>query len=321
MSERDRDAFDAEDLLARARRGVLSRAEEQDLARALEERPELATAFRVGMELDRASAVQGGDDALIARAADAALARVADMTSRTRGGRGPLTAGARSGRNRRALVAAAAVMSVIFASGIAAALVSGAVAWPFKSSAGSPGVERAAPDRALGSTTKHAAAPEPLAAPEPEVVTEPSMAREPEPEPARARKASGAPARASAAALFSDANGARRSGDLTAARRLYAALIDAHPSSEEAGVARVSLGKLLLAAGQAQAAEREFRRYLGSGHTQLTEEALVGQAQSLGRLNRVSEERQAWQRLLTQHPSTVYAAQAKQRLAALEDQR
>jgi TolA-binding protein len=121
-----------------------------------------------------------------------------------------------------------------------------------------------------------------------------------------------------AAELFRDANAARRAGDLGRARRLYAALIEQHASSDEAGLARVSLGKLLLASGDARAAEREFRRYLGAGGGQLEEEALVGQAQSLGRLQRSDEERHAWQRLLAAHPSSVYAAQAQQRIAALE---
>jgi TolA-binding protein len=121
-----------------------------------------------------------------------------------------------------------------------------------------------------------------------------------------------------AAELFHEANAARRDGDLRRARRLYGQLTAVHPGSDEAGLARVSLGSLLLAAGDARGAEREFRAYLAAGGGQLREEALVGQAQSLGKLGRAGEERAAWRRLLDANPGSVYAAQARQRLDVLE---
>jgi TolA-binding protein len=310
------DNFDPEDLIARARRGVLSRAEHEALARALHESPDLAALYRVGSEIDRASAVQGGDDALIARSADAALARVAEMTSRTRAQSvAPrLAEGERErGHRGRWAIAAAALFSVVFASGLAAALWSGAVEWPFQSASSEPSeaVAKAKPK----ARAKPALAPQPEAMePQDELEQLPQIRVEDyapsEPEP-RARK--------DAAELFSEANAARRGGELARARRGYAQLIEQHPSSDEAGLARVSLGKLLLASGDARGAERELKRYLAAGGGQLAEEALVGQAQALGVMQRTNDEKLAWQRLLATYPSSVYAAQAKQRLAALSE--
>jgi TolA-binding protein len=307
MSTDDRDDFDPEDLIARARRGTLSRAEHEALTRALEASPDLAAAYRVGVELDRASAIQSGDEALIARSADAAMARVAGMTSRTR-----IAASAppRADSSRWA-VAAAALLSVVLASGLAGALWTGAIAWPFQAD------ERAHPPTEAPAKSEPPAKPRPVQ-PAPEEPL-PAIRVEDYAPSARDRPRKAPDDSDGAAELFSEANAARRGGDLARARRGYAQLIEKHPASDEAGLARVSLGKLLLAAGDARGAEREFRRYLAAGGGQLSEEALVGQAESLGRLKRVGEERAAWQRLLVTHPSSVYAGQAKQRLAALEE--
>ena len=313
MSDHDRDRFDPEDLVARARRGLLSRGEQEQLAHALEASPELATAYRVGVEIDRASAVQGGDDAVIARAADAAMARVVEMTTHMTT-RKPLPS--RAAQGSRWAAAAAVALSVICASGLAAALT-GAVPWPFRSEpepAAAPSVAPATPKK------KHKPKRAPIEAAAIEVAPTPVI-EPPEPitAPQRMPKAgAGIDPADDAATQFHDANEARRNGELKHAQRLYGRLIEQHPSSDEAGFARVSLGRLLLAAGDARAAEREFRSYLAGGGGQLSEEALVGQAQSFGRLKRANEEQKAWQRLLASYPSSVYAAQAKQRLAVLD---
>jgi TolA-binding protein len=201
---------------------------------------------------------------------------------------------------------------VIFASGIATALFTGVAPWPFERAAaparesvpaaGVPRAKRRRQEPALA----EAAPVAPVMAPAPLAPRQDKIAR----------KRSTLPAER-AAELFHEANNARRDGDSARARRLYGQLIAAHPSSDEAGPARVSLGRLLLAAGDARGAERELRRYLAAGGGQLSEEALVGQAQSLGLMGRAREERAAWRRLLAEHPSSVYAAQAEQRLVAL----
>jgi TolA-binding protein len=315
MTRHDHDELDAEDLLARGRRGLLSSAEQEALAQALQAQPELAAAYRVGVALDRAGAVQGGDEALIARAADAALAR-AEMLTRRPSVRAPARVGT------RLAIAAALLLSMISATGIATALWTGAVVWPFAAPwPASSAPTAAAPARPTKPARQRRAATPPAVVAAP--VGQPVLAEPAEPElpvlqPSASGRSTPADPAAQASALFHAANSARRAGEQARARRLYARLIDAHPASDEAGLARVSLGRLLLAAGDARGAEREFRLYLRAGGGQLGEEALVGQAQSLGRLRRADAERQAWQRLLAANPTSIYAAQAKQRLAALD---
>ncbi|HEY3666364.1 MAG TPA: hypothetical protein VGL19_10200, partial [Polyangiaceae bacterium] len=119
-----------------------------------------------------------------------------------------------------------------------------------------------------------------------------------------------------ASALFREAAGARRSSDFGRARLLYLRLESEFPASAEAHLAQVSLGKVLLLMGRAGEAEQQFSLYSHAGGT-LTEEALVGQAQSLARLGRASDEQSVWQRLLRDFPRSLYAAEAHQRLSVL----
>jgi TolA-binding protein len=97
---------------------------------------------------------------------------------------------------------------------------------------------------------------------------------------------------------------------------LFAELQRSFPSTSEARVSRVSLGKLLLGAGRAREAEQQFRAYL-TQRGDLTEEALVGRAESLARLGQRADERGVWRELLTSRPSSVYATRARERLREL----
>jgi TolA-binding protein len=133
----------------------------------------------------------------------------------------------------------------------------------------------------------------------------------------RVPEAANAATARTAAELFHDANAARRVGDFEQARALYTELQTTHPGTDEASVSRVSLGKLLLRAGRARDAERQFRAYLSTGKKNLEEEALVGLAEALGRRGESGEERRVWQGLLESHPSSVYAARARRRLGEL----
>jgi TolA-binding protein len=126
-----------------------------------------------------------------------------------------------------------------------------------------------------------------------------------------------APVAATAGDLFQRANSARRAGDVGLARALYRQVEDRFPGSAEARLARVSLGKLLLAAGDARGAEDEFAHYLAGGSGPLVQEALVGRAESLQSLARPDEERRVWQRIVDEFPAGVYAAQARRRLTEL----
>jgi TolA-binding protein len=101
------------------------------------------------------------------------------------------------------------------------------------------------------------------------------------------------------------------------ARALYLRLELDFPASTEAQLAHISLGNLLLRMGRAAEAERQFSGYSGS-RAALTQEALVGRARSFGALGRDADERRVWHALLSSYPDSVYAAQARKRLAMLE---
>jgi len=126
--------------------------------------------------------------------------------------------------------------------------------------------------------------------------------------------------RADAAALFSAANLARRSGRQAESVALYRALQRRFPGSREELVSRVTLGFLLLdRLGRPGEALPLFESYLAIEHDGvMDEEARVGLARALGRLDRRAEERRALEGLLSRHPEGVHAATARARLAVLE---
>jgi TolA-binding protein len=123
---------------------------------------------------------------------------------------------------------------------------------------------------------------------------------------------------ATAAELFHRANQARDADQVTDAQRDYSQLVERFPESSEAQLARISLGKLLSARGARLEADREFQDYLSGGRGPLDEEALLGRARVLQALARRDDERATWQRLLRDHPNSVYAEQARRRLVQLE---
>lgn len=259
-------------------------------------------------DLDRDTAVRAGDEELVLRAANVAL-------SRAYGSEPVRPSGVHfrpSSRRRRQVATALVAAALISVSGLAAALFAGVIAVPFKGRLAEKPEEAPlarAPVTALPAAPK--AALEPSVVNVPENVPENVLVASPRAVRATPEAALGA------SDLFRGANAARRGGDLARARRLYSELIQKYPSSDEARLAQVSLGKLLLSEGKSREAEREFSRYLAGGQGPLAEEALVSQAQSLERLERVSEERAAWQRLVSEHPNSVYAAQARERLKVL----
>jgi TolA-binding protein len=312
-----------EDLTALSRRGALPPSEERELERALDASAALRVALAVGMDLDRSTAVRAGDEALISRAADAALARVARTASTPERGEVRVSSRHRPRRIAAALVAAA----LISATGMAGAWWTGVSPVPAFVQSVLPVVitSRLPAHRRSAKPVEASAASTVVAAPSenppaaaiaqaPQLESAPAATVRVPPQNIRSvekRPVDGAPE------LFSRANSARRSGELVRAQHLYSELIAKYPASDEARLSQVTLGKLLLASGEPAQAEREFRRYLAAGGTPLAEEALVNQAESFGAMNRASDERKAWQRLLAQHPESVYAARARARLAAL----
>ncbi len=123
---------------------------------------------------------------------------------------------------------------------------------------------------------------------------------------------------ASAAALFREANQARRKGDRTTAIQQYQRLQKLFPSASEATLSQVSLGGVLLESGAAAGALTQFDRYLSSGsQASLRAEALYGRGRALRALGRTNDEIQNWQRLLDSYPKSPYGEEARTRLAAL----
>jgi TolA-binding protein len=283
-----------EDLSVRVRRGDSTAEERRTLEQALEGSALLRVAHQVGRDFDHAARVLSGDDELIARASARTLAR-------------PI----RRGRRRAALFLGVAAT-------LALATTAAATGFYF---ANNESKETRPPEQASGPRgALHPAAPAKALKKAPDEAPPQETGTLHEPEPRTAAPRPHAPAEAlkkTAAELFRDANQARRAGDFELARSLYAELQTKYPGTDEASVSRVSLGKLLLAAGRAREADREFRSYLSTGRKNLEEEALLGRADALGRLGESGEERRVWEALLKSHPSSVYATRARQRLGEL----
>ena len=120
-----------------------------------------------------------------------------------------------------------------------------------------------------------------------------------------------------AATLFSQANEARRRGDLDRAVTLYRDLERRFPDADEAKVARATVGRLLLERGDAESALDRFDAYLSKSRGVLTEDAMVGRAESLRRLGRARDEAAAWNALLAKYPDSAHASRARARLSEL----
>jgi TolA-binding protein len=297
---------DPEDLSVRARQGSLSESERAALERALAASQTLAVAHQVGTDFDRIGLVRSGDDELVAR--------LADLTLESTRPRARFALG-----RRRLFLALAAALTV----------AGSAAAWR-----GATLLRSVPPAPSPAAPSPKPSAARVIRAKTPEAVTPPAVVAA-VPEPAAVVAALPAPtvgvvsladservsaplprATEDAAALFREAAAARRSSDFGRARLLYLRLESDFPASAEAQLARVSLGKVLLLMGRAGEAEQQFALY-SSAAGALSEEALVGQAQSLARLGRASDELKVWQRLLHDFPRSVYAGEANQRLAAL----
>jgi TolA-binding protein len=165
-----------------------------------------------------------------------------------------------------------------------------------------------------------------LAAPDPAsssavvaVETPVDVASEPAAEPSHAPPLLGrknADSTLTAHELFGSANRARHDDDAARASALYRELQRRYPTSAEALVSRVSLGRLLLDRLHDPAgALAQFDRYLAeSAQDSLAEEALFGRASALIALGRPDAERETWRTLLVRYPSSVYADRARARL-------
>jgi TolA-binding protein len=120
-----------------------------------------------------------------------------------------------------------------------------------------------------------------------------------------------------AAALFSDANRARRDGNADRAVTLYRSLQTRYPSSSESELSRALLAQLLLDRGNPEAALAGFDRYLAEAAPVLGAEALVGRARALEQLGKSTQAAAAWREVQTRFAGSVHARLAAARLAAL----
>jgi TolA-binding protein len=122
--------------------------------------------------------------------------------------------------------------------------------------------------------------------------------------------------RGDAAAVFSRANDARRSGDRTQAEVLYRLLVERHSSTPEAHQSEALLGQMFLDSGDAAAALLFFDGYLRKDGA-LREDVTLDRAAALQRLVRTDDEAAAWTALLQAYPESVHAERARKRLSEL----
>jgi TolA-binding protein len=121
-----------------------------------------------------------------------------------------------------------------------------------------------------------------------------------------------------AASLFAEAARARHDADLRRAVGLYGTLRSSFPDSDQARVASVSMGDLLLRLEEPARALRAFDAYLADVQTgPLREEALFGRARCLKRLGEETAEQETWARLVRDFPGSAYASVGRQRLEEL----
>ena len=125
------------------------------------------------------------------------------------------------------------------------------------------------------------------------------------------------PAEPDALAVFSRATQERVRGDSVAAINDFRFIVARFPSSPEAALSHAALGRLLLDRGEAASALESFDAYLSSGDQGLREDVQGSRAMALHSLGRVDDERTAWEAVLHDYPSGVFAPRARARLESL----
>ncbi|MDP2270032.1 MAG: hypothetical protein Q8K32_04810 [Archangium sp.] len=126
-----------------------------------------------------------------------------------------------------------------------------------------------------------------------------------------------APVEPDALAIFSRATQARVTGETAEAIRDFRAVVSRFPASPEAALSHAALGRLLLDRGDAASALESFDAYLSSNNQMLREDVQGSRAMALQALGRAEEERSAWEAVLHDYPSGVFAPRARTRLDSL----
>ncbi|MEO8901943.1 MAG: hypothetical protein ABI488_08755 [Polyangiaceae bacterium] len=308
-----------EDLLVRARQGLLSEEEERRLGVALQSSRELELLYDAGVQFDADASLLPGDEERMAALVQGVLSCVPP------GSRSASVGRARRRPSGARYFAASLAAGALFAVAVASAWqyaekrhwLARSVAGPVASAA--PSAHSPAPAavqrQAIPSAAPAASVAEASSAAAPLVrdrsvpgavngaalATPPTRSTEP---PA------GGP---SASLLFASASEARRAGDIRVASALYQRLCAEYPSSVEADDAKILLGNLLLSQRSPRAALRQFESY---DAVALTAEALWGEAEALRQLGS-SDERGVLDRLARDYPNSPYAPAAQKRVQEL----
>ena len=318
-----------EELIDRVRRGQASAAERERVQQHLLGCDACRFEHALLAQSARDAAPQAGDAARARRNERAALAALVARGVLPGAGAGVrvgavagvgVGAVAGAGARRRVRFGALIVAGVV--SSLATAAAAAVITQPAWLPDWLPALSASRPEPAVPARPHKIAHARKAVSPKSEPALNPAPVREPEAAGAEppARVATGRPqATRVASELFAAANAARREREPATAVRLYRELLRLHPRSDEAHVARVTLGRLLLdRLGDARGALREFDAYLDDARPRaLREDALIGKALALQRLGRAREERAAWKSLLAAFPASVYADRARTRLQEL----
>lgn len=119
-------------------------------------------------------------------------------------------------------------------------------------------------------------------------------------------------------AMLRTAQSALAAGERSDALAAYRALIDRHPGSEAAMVARLTLAQLALADGEPRRALILYDAYV-SGGGPLVEEAERGRIRAFAVAGRQAEEREAIATFLAEHPGSAYAEELRERAEQLHE--
>lgn len=295
------------DLICRARRRELNPEERRQLQDLVQRSGEARLLSVMLSEFERESQVHPGDDELLARISERALAATTKAPPRSRR-RASLT-----------LLLAAALMLL------------GSAAWAWRavfvpSRADAPKATPSAAPRPSAHKPRRGSAPPVLApkgalpleapeslAPREEPITKPrESALRPAPQgkpPSPVTNAAPQPPLSPAREFFARANSLRRAGRTSEAAALYQLIVDAHPDSREAPPARLALAKMLR--GKAPARALAHFRVLAEQGDALRPEALWGIAESARSLGLDAVEAQALSDLLREFPDSPYADAAR----------
>jgi TolA-binding protein len=325
-----------DDLLIKRRRGALAAADERRLGRALLASREYEVALLAQHVFDRDGEPRAGDAERLRELVDAVVRQLPPAPPAPRAWRAPLRiaipvliAGAAAAAfgvrgptpiepSQPAPAAAALPAQRESATQSAISIPAPAITQhPSALPPPRPAAPEAHAARREATTRRHA--PAPRRSPATDVVSRAAVAP-----PAVASRAGTPPAvpildapstanDESAQSLFRRANRLRQS-DWPAAARLYVELIRSYPTSDEAGVSEVALGKWSLAQGRSGDALEWFRAHQRRAPGALSAEALFGEARALESIGSHHSAREPWRRLLETYPDSPYANVARQRL-------